>query len=76
MKPNALLVNTNRGPVAEETALVEHLHTHPDFRTGFDVFENEPELAPGLAEIENVALVSTMDGPRFEPEKIWQHSQP
>lgn len=76
MKPNVLLVNTNRGPVADETALVEHLQTHPDFRTGFDVFENEPELALGLADLENVVLVSTMDWPYFEPGNVWQHSQP
>jgi len=57
MKPNAVFVNVSRGPVVDETALVEHLRKHPDFRAGLDVFENEPELAPGLTELENVVLV-------------------
>jgi hydroxypyruvate reductase 1 len=57
MKPNALIVNTSRGPVIDEEALVEHCHTHPDFRAGLDVFEKEPRLAPGLAALENVVIV-------------------
>ncbi len=57
MKPNALIVNTSRGPVIDETALVDHCRTHPNFRAGLDVFEKEPELALGLAELENVVIV-------------------
>jgi hydroxypyruvate reductase 1 len=57
MKPNALIVNTSRGPVIDEAALVEHCRTHPNFRAGLDVFEKEPDLAPGLAELENVVIV-------------------
>jgi len=52
-----LFVNVSRGPVVDEAALVEHCRRHPDFRAGLDVFENEPELAPGLSELENVVLV-------------------
>jgi len=57
MKPNALLVNASRGPVVDEKALTEHLSKHPDSRAGLDVFENEPGLTPGLAELDNVVLV-------------------
>ena len=57
MKPNALLVNTSRGPLIDEAALVDHLRTHPDFRAALDVFEDEPALAPGLAELDNVVIV-------------------
>ena len=57
MKGNALIVNTSRGPVIDEAALVAHCRRHPDFRAGLDVFEKEPELAPGLAELENVVIV-------------------
>jgi hydroxypyruvate reductase 1 len=57
MKENALIVNTSRGPVIDEAALVVHCRTHPTFRAGLDVFEKEPELAPGLAGLENVVIV-------------------
>ncbi len=57
MKPDAVLVNTSRGPVIDEAALVEHCRRHPDFRAGLDVYEREPELAAGLADLENVVLL-------------------
>ena len=57
MKENAILVNTSRGPVIDEAALVEHCRSHPDFRVGLDVFEDEPELKPGLMELHNVVKV-------------------
>jgi hydroxypyruvate reductase 1 len=57
MKANAVLVNTSRGPVIDEAALVDHCREHPDFRAGLDVFEDEPALSPGLAELENVVIV-------------------
>lgn len=57
MKPNAVLVNTSRGPIIDEAALVKHLQENGEFRAGLDVFEKEPELAPGLADLENVLLV-------------------
>jgi len=57
MKADALIVNTSRGPVIDEAALVAHCRRHPNFRAGLDVFEKEPVLAPGLAELENVVIV-------------------
>ncbi len=57
MKPGAILINTSRGPIIDEAALVAHCRTHPDFRAGLDVFEDEPGLKPGLNELENVVLV-------------------
>jgi len=57
MRANAILVNTSRGPVIDEAALVDHCRNHPDFRVGLDVFENEPAMAPGLAELDNVIVV-------------------
>jgi hydroxypyruvate reductase 1 len=57
MKEDAILVNTSRGPVIDEAALVDHCRTHPDFRVGLDVFEDEPELKPGLIDLENVVQV-------------------
>jgi hydroxypyruvate reductase 1 len=57
MKENAILINTSRGPVVDEAALVDHCRKHPDFRAGLDVFEDEPELKPGLDELDNVVIV-------------------
>jgi hydroxypyruvate reductase 1 len=57
MKENAILVNTSRGPVIDEAALVDHCRNHADFKAALDVFENEPDLAPGLAELDNVVIV-------------------
>lgn len=57
MKPTAILVNTSRGPVIDEAALVAHCKKYPSFRAGLDVFEDEPELSRGLADLENVVIV-------------------
>ena len=57
MKENAILVNTSRGPVVDEAALVAHCRKHPNFRAGLDVFEDEPEMKPGLVELDNVVIV-------------------
>lgn len=56
MKPTAYLVNTSRGPVVDEAALVRALKERRIAGAGLDVYENEPELAPGLAECDNVVL--------------------
>jgi len=57
MKPTAVLVNTSRGPVIDEAALVDALRTGRIAAAGLDVYENEPRLAPGLAELPNVVLL-------------------
>ncbi|MEJ2283788.1 MAG: NAD(P)-dependent oxidoreductase [Desulfobacterales bacterium] len=57
MKANAILVNTSRGPVVDEAALVDHCRRHPDFRAGLDVFEDEPDMKPGLVDLDNVVIV-------------------
>ncbi|MEK7192959.1 MAG: D-glycerate dehydrogenase [Patescibacteria group bacterium] len=56
MKKNAILVNTSRGPVIDENALVEALKNGTIRAAALDVFENEPKLAPGLADLPNVIL--------------------
>ena len=66
MKENAILVNTSRGPVIEETALVAHCRKHPNFRVGLDVFEDEPDMKPGLSELDNVVIV-----PHIASATIW-----
>jgi glycerate dehydrogenase len=57
MKDDAILVNTSRGALLDEAALVEHCRRHPTFHAGLDVFEREPVVAPGLLDLANVVSV-------------------
>ncbi|MDP3771862.1 MAG: D-glycerate dehydrogenase [bacterium] len=56
MKKTAILVNTSRGPIVDEAALVEALKNKTIRGAALDVFEREPALAPGLADLDNVIL--------------------
>lgn len=56
MKKSAYLVNTSRGAVIDEQALVEALRGKTISGAALDVFENEPDLAAGLADLENVIV--------------------
>jgi glyoxylate reductase len=56
MKPSAVLVNTARGQVVDEPALVEALREGGIAAAALDVFEHEPQVHPGLLELENVVL--------------------
>lgn len=57
MKPSAILINAARGPLVDEKALVKALKNKVIFGAGLDVFENEPKLAEGLADLDNVVIV-------------------
>jgi glyoxylate reductase len=56
MKPTAYLINSSRGPVVDEEALLEALRTGAIAGAGLDVFEHEPKLTPGLADCPNVVM--------------------
>lgn len=56
MKPTAILVNTARGPIVDEDALVGALRAGRIAGAGLDVFENEPRVHPGLFELDNVVM--------------------
>lgn len=57
MKEDACLVNTARGALVDEAALVRHLAARPSFRAALDVYESEPKLADGLAAQPNALLL-------------------
>jgi len=56
MKPTAILVNTARGGVVDDAALVEALRHGRIAGAGLDVFEGEPRLDPGFLELKNVVM--------------------
>lgn len=57
MKKTAFLINTARGPIVDEEALVGALREGEIAGAGLDVFENEPAMAGGLAELDNVVVL-------------------
>jgi glyoxylate reductase len=56
MKPTAILINTSRGPVIDEAALVEALNAKKIAGAALDVYEREPAVHPGLIPMPNVVL--------------------
>ncbi len=57
MKRTAFIINTARGPIIDEKALLQALRSGTIAGAGLDVYEEEPRLTPGLAELDNVILL-------------------
>jgi len=66
MKPHAYIVNTSRGEVIDETALVEALLAGRLAGAALDVFEREPAIDPKLRELDNVVLLPHMGSATLE----------
>lgn len=57
MKPSAIIVNTARGPIIDEAALVEALRSKRIAGAGLDVYEDEPQQSSGLRDLPNTCLM-------------------
>jgi phosphoglycerate dehydrogenase-like enzyme len=69
MKPSAILVNTARGPVVDEAALIQALTDGTIWGAGLDVFDQEPPPADNpLFNLSNVILTAHLAGPTFESQ--------
>ena len=66
MKESAYLVNSARGPIIDEAALVDALKAGKIAGAGLDVYENEPETHPGLVELDNVVLLPHLGSATIE----------
>ncbi len=66
MGPNAYLINASRGPVVDEEALVEALREGVIAGAALDVFEDEPAMKPGLAELDNVIVLPHLGSATIE----------
>jgi glyoxylate reductase len=75
LKPHAILVNTSRGEVIDESSLVRALYGREIAGAGLDVYEREPKIDPKLLELDNVVLLphigsATIDGRIAMGEKV------
>jgi len=66
MKESAYLVNSARGPIVDEAALVDALKAGEIAGAGLDVYENEPETHPGLVDLDNVVLLPHLGSATIE----------
>ena len=74
MKNTAFLINSSRGPIIDENALVEALKNGVIKGAALDVYEEEPALAPGLRDLDNVVITphiaSATEGTRGKMAEI------
>jgi glyoxylate reductase len=66
MKKNAVLINTARGPIIDEHALIKALSEHWIFGAGLDVYEHEPDIPKELKTLDNVVLQPHTGSATFE----------
>ncbi|MCX6809494.1 MAG: D-glycerate dehydrogenase [Candidatus Berkelbacteria bacterium] len=69
MKDTAIIVNTARGAIIDEKALVNALKSKQIFAAGIDVFEDEPKLAEGLIDLDNIVLTPHIASATYEARR-------
>ena len=70
MRPTAFLVNTARGPIVDEAALVEALRAGRIAGAGLDVFEQEPMIHAGLLDRDDVVLLPHVGSATHETRSV------
>ena len=70
MKPDCVFINTSRGPVVDEAALLQALLDKKIWAAGLDVYEREPEILAGLTKLPNVTLL-----PHVASATFWTRTQ-
>ncbi|GAB4145202.1 MAG: D-glycerate dehydrogenase [Planctomycetota bacterium] len=70
MRPHAILVNTARGPIVDERALIAALRERRIAGAGLDVFEDEPRVSPELLAMENVVLLPHIGSATVETRRL------
>ena len=68
MRDGVVLINTARGPLIDEAALVDALNSRKVWTAGLDVFEEEPKIHQGLLDNENVVLLPHIGTATFETQ--------
>lgn len=74
LRPTAFLVNTSRGPVVDEAALVHALRRGALAGAALDVYEHEPALAPGLGDLPNTLLLPHIGSATRETRYAMAHT--
>ena len=69
MKKGVVIVNTARGPIIDEAALVEALDSGKVYSAGLDVFEEEPKIHPGLVGNDKVVLLPHVGTATWETQR-------
>jgi lactate dehydrogenase-like 2-hydroxyacid dehydrogenase len=69
MKEGIIIVNTARGPLIDEAALVDALKSGKVWSAGLDVYEEEPKIHPGLLESDRVVLLPHIGTATFETQR-------
>lgn len=69
MKDGVVIVNTARGPIIDEAALVDALESGKVFSAGLDVFEEEPKIHPGLLANEKAVLLPHVGTATWETQR-------